>query len=60
MIKTKTPLAYHTCTDEEMDLYKDPRIDFSKFKRMKCLDKKDLFGKDLNILLEKSQRKSNV
>ena len=55
---TKTRLAYHTCTDEEMDLYKIPNIDFSKVKRMKCLDKKDKFGNDLNILLEKSQKKS--
>jgi hypothetical protein len=56
----KTPLAYHTCTDEEMDLYKIPRIDFTKAKRMKCLDKKDLFGNDLNILLERNSKKYKV
>ena len=38
-----------------MYLYNKPGFDFSKAKRMKCLDKKDLFGHDLNILLEKSQ-----
>jgi len=54
--RKKTPLAYHTCTDEEMDLYNHPVI--SSFKTMKCLDKKDLFGHDLDILLERGRGKN--
>jgi len=37
-----------------MDLYNMQGI--GSFKMMKCLDKKDLFGHDLDILLEKGQK----